>query len=186
MVTIRNLGKHCRELWHQVDNSTKKVEAPVIRKGYLSPNFSLQELTKSQTATRLGIDNTPTEKQKDALKALCLHVLEPCRNHFGRSFTPSSGYRSKELCKAIGSKVSSQHAKGQAADFEIAGIANRELAEWIRDNLDFDQLILEFYNPEDPSSGWVHVSYRADAPYVNRKECLTYNGKRYSKGLTVE
>jgi len=186
MATIRNLGKYCRKLWHQVDNTAKKVDAPVIPEGYLSPNFSLQELTKSQTAIRLGIDNTPTEKHINALKALCLHVLEPCRKQFARSITPSSGYRSKELCKAIGSKVSSQHAKGQAVDFEIGTIPNYELACWIRDNLDFDQLILEFYNPDEPNSGWVHVSYRADAPYVNRKECLTYNGKRYRKGLISE
>lgn len=158
----------------------------MVPEGYLSPNFSLRELTRSQTARRRGIDNTPTEKHINALKAVCLHVLEPCRKHFGRSITPSSGYRSKELCKAIGSKVSSQHAKGQAVDFEVAGVSNLELAKWIRDNLEFDQLILEFYCPKKPNSGWVHVSYRADAPYVNRKECLTYNGKRYKKGLGDE
>ena len=171
-------GKYCRELWRQVDNTSKKVEAPVIPEGYLSPNFSSQELTKSQTAARLGIDNTPTQKQLEALKALCLHVLEPCRNHFGRGFTPSSGYRSKELCKAIGSKVSSQHAKGQAADFEIPGIANINLARYIRDNLDFDQLILEFYKEEDPEAGWVHCSYKATG---NRRQALIYNGKSYKE-----
>ena len=184
MVTIRNLGKYCRELWHQVDNTAKKVEAPVVPEGYLSPNFSLQELTKSQTATRLGIDNTPTEKHINALKALCLHVLEPCRKQFARSITPSSGYRSKELCKAIGSKATSQHAKGQAVDFKVIGVSNLELAEWIRDNLEFDQLILEFYKPDDPNAGWVHCSYRADGK--NRKDCLRYSGKRYKKGLTDE
>jgi hypothetical protein len=82
--------------------------------------------------------------------------------------------------------VSSQHAKGQAVDFEVAGVSNLELAKWIRDNLEFDQLILEFYCAKKPNSGWVHVSYRADAPYVNRKECLIYNGKRYKKGLGDE
>jgi zinc D-Ala-D-Ala carboxypeptidase len=152
--------------------------------GYLSPNFSLQELTRSQTATRLGIDNTPSEKHIEALKGVCLHVLEPCRKQFARSITPSSGYRSKELCKAIGSKATSQHAKGQAVDFKVIGVSNLELAEWIRDNLEFDQLILEFYKPDDPNAGWVHCSYRADGK--NRKECLRYSGKRYKKGLTDE
>jgi len=156
----------------------KKVEAPVVPEGYLSPNFSLQELTKSQTATRLGIDNTPSKRHINALKGLCLHVLEPCRKQFGRGFTPSSGYRSKELCKAIGSKVSSQHAKGQAVDFEIPGTANIDLARYIRDNLDFDQLILEFYKEDDPEAGWVHCSYKASG---NRKQALIYNGKSYKE-----
>ena len=156
----------------------KEETVKTLPTGYLSAHFTRQELTKSQTATRLGIDNTPSPRQETALKELCLHVLEPCRKQFGRSFTPSSGYRSKELCKAIGSKVSSQHAKGQAADFEISGVPNIELAKWIRDNLDFDQLILEFYNEDDPQSGWVHCSYRASG---NRNQSLMYNGKSYKK-----
>jgi zinc D-Ala-D-Ala carboxypeptidase len=175
MVTVWNIGKHCRELWNKVDHPAKKVALP---DGYLSPHFTQQEMTKSQTATRLGIDNTPTEKHINALKELCLHVLEPCRNKFGRSITPSSGYRSKELCKAIGSKVSSQHAKGQAVDFEIPSIANIDVARYIRDNLDFDQLILEFYKEEDPEAGWVHCSYKSSG---NRKQALIYNGKSYKK-----
>lgn len=176
MVTVWNIGKHCRELWNKVDHPAKEVALP---DGYLSPHFTQQEMTKSQTATRLGIDNTPTEKHINALKELCLHVLEPCRNNFGRSITPSSGYRSKELCKAIGSKSTSQHTKGQAVDFKVPGVSNLVLAEWIRDNLEFDQLILEFYNPDEPNNGWVHCSYRADGK--NRKDFLSYNGKRYTK-----
>lgn len=147
----------------------------------LSPHFTLQELTKSQTALRLNIDNTPNEQQVAALKALCDNVLEPCRKHFRRAFVPSSGFRSKQLCKAIGSSAKSQHAKGEAADFEIRTIPNLTLACWIRDNLEFDQLILEFYDGQDPNSGWVHVSYRADGK--NRKQCLTYDGKNYATGL---
>ena len=145
----------------------------------LTKNFSLAEMVKSQTASRLGIDNTPSPTHEKALKVLCIHILEPCRKQFARSITPSSGYRSKELCKAIGSKATSQHTKGQAVDFKVPGVSNLVLAEWIRDNLEFDQLILEFYNPDEPNAGWVHCSYRADGK--NRKEFLSYNGKRYTK-----
>ena len=77
----------------------------------LSANFSLAELIKSQTATRKGIDNTPSPGHQDNLKSLCTHVLQPVREHFGRVVTVSSGYRSPELCTAIGSKTTSQHAK---------------------------------------------------------------------------
>ena len=125
----------------------------------LSENFSLQELTKSQTATRKGIDNTPSPEHQENLKSLCTHVLQPVREHFGRVVTISSGYRSPELCTAIGSKTTSQHAKGEAADFEIFGVSNKELADWIHYNLNYDQLILEFWSPEDPNKGWIHCSY---------------------------
>jgi hypothetical protein len=80
------------------------------------------------------------------------------RDKYG-SFTPNSGFRTVELCKLVGSSEKSQHAKGEAADIEVVGTDNYELAEWIAKNLDFDQLILEFYNSDDPSSGWVHVSH---------------------------
>ena len=147
----------------------------------LSRNFSLNELTKSQTATRLGIDNTPSDAEVESLKALCKAILQPVREHYAVPFAPSSGYRSVELCKAIGSSAKSQHARGEAADFEVPGIDNYELACWIRDNLTFDQLILEFYKPGDPSSGWVHCSFKDTGR--NRRECLTFNGKEYKKGL---
>ena len=135
----------------------------------LSANFSLAELIKSQTATRKGIDNTPSEEHQDNLKSLCTHVLQPVREHFGRVVTVSSGYRSPELCIAIGSKTTSQHAKGQAADFEIFGVSNKELADYINETLDYDQLILEFWNESDPNSGWVHCSYSEGN---NRKQYL--------------
>ena len=95
----------------------------------------------------------------------------------------NSGYRSVALCEAIGSNANSQHAKGQAADIEIPGVDNFELAQYIQNNMDFDQLILECYTG-DPSSGWVHVSYNNEYPNENRKDVLTYdriNG--YRKGL---
>lgn len=157
-----------------------EVETP-LPFGHLSANFTLQEMTKSQTAQRQGIDNTPTKAQVASLQALCLGVLEPLRDNFKRPITITSGYRSKALCKAIGSSAKSQHAKGEAADFEIRTIPNYEVACWIRDNVEFDQLILEFYDGKSPNSGWIHVSYRADGK--NRKQCLTYDGKKYVTGL---
>ena len=135
----------------------------------LSDNFSLLELTKSQTAERKGIDNTPSPEHQENLKLLCTHILQPVRDHFERVVSVSSGYRSPELCTAIGSKITSQHAKGQAADFEIYGLSNRELSIWIHENLEYDQLILEYWKKEDPSSGWVHCSFD---DRVNRKQYL--------------
>ena len=125
----------------------------------LSENFSLQELTKSQTAERKGIDNTPSAAHQENLKSLCTSILQPVRDHFGRVVTISSGYRSPELCVAIGSKTTSQHAKGEAADFEIFGVSNKELADYINENLEYDQLILEYWKESDPNSGWVHCSF---------------------------
>ena len=135
----------------------------------LSANFSLLELTKSQTATRKGIDNTPSPEHQRNLKSLCTRILQPIRDHFNRVVSVSSGYRSKELCTAIGSKITSQHAKGQAADFEIYGLSNQELADWIRNNLSYDQLILEYWTPESPNNGWIHCSHNSEG---NRKEYL--------------
>ena len=125
----------------------------------LSKNFNLVEMTKSQTATRKGIDNTPSAEHQGNLQSLCMHVLQPIRDHFSQVVTVSSGYRSPELCLAINSKITSQHAKGQAADFEIFGVSNKELADYIHENLDYDQLILEYWTESDPNSGWVHCSY---------------------------
>ena len=136
----------------------------------LTENFSLNELTKSQTAERKGIDNTPSAEHQDNLKSLCEMILQPIRDHFGQVVSVSSGYRSPELCVAIGSSTQSQHAKGQASDFEIFGISNKELADYIDRNLDYDQLILEYWKGEDePNSGWVHCSFNTQG---NRKQYL--------------
>ncbi len=136
----------------------------------LTENFSLNELTKSQTAERKGIDNTPSTEHQENLKSLCEMILQPIRDHFGQVVSVSSGYRSQELCVAIGSSTQSQHAKGQASDFEIFGISNKELADYIDQNLDYDQLILEYWKGEDePNSGWVHCSYTNGN---NRKQYL--------------
>jgi len=132
----------------------------------LSANFTLEELTKSQTATRKGIPNNPKSNQIDNLKSLCTNVLQPIRSHFGKPITISSGFRSGELCVAIGSKITSQHTQGQAVDFEIIGMDNKELADWIIDNIEsYDQLILEYY--EGGNSGWIHISYASEKK--NRK-----------------
>ena len=125
----------------------------------LTENFSLKELTSSQTAERKGIDNTPSPTHQENLKLLCTHILQRVRDHFGRVVSVSSGYRSPELCTAIGAKTTSQHANGEAADFEIFGVSNKELADWVHYNTNYDQLILEYWKESDPNSGWVHCSY---------------------------
>jgi hypothetical protein len=135
----------------------------------LSKNFTLNELTKSQEATRLGIDNTPNEEQILNLKILCEKILQPVRDFYGMPLSISSGYRSVALCEVIGSSAKSQHTKGQAADFEIFGVANKEVAEFIVKNLEYDQCILEFWNENEPNSGWVHCSYSTNS---NRKQYL--------------
>jgi|TARA_R110001592_G_scaffold34313_6_gene117855 hypothetical protein len=136
----------------------------------LSNNFSLKELTASQTAERKGISNNPSEDHMNSLKDLCENVLQKVRDHYGKVVSVSSGYRSPELCVAIGSSVNSQHAKGQAADFEVFGLSNAELCKYIAENLEYDQLILEYHNIGEPNSGWIHCSYRADGE--NRKQIL--------------
>ena len=107
----------------------------------LTRNFSLQELTKSDTAIRKGIDNEPNADQIDKLKMLCEKVLQPVRDQFGR-VKVTSGYRSPELCVAIGSSINSQHAKAEAVDFEVMGVDNAEVADWVKMNCETDQLIL--------------------------------------------
>lgn len=135
----------------------------------LSKNFTLTEFTKSQTALRLGIDNTPRDEHLDAAKLLFETVVQPVRDRFGPTVI-NSGYRGLELNEAVGGSSKSQHCKGEAVDIEVPGVPNAEVAEWIRDNLEFDQLILEFYTPGIPDSGWVHVSV---ANAENRKSVLT-------------
>lgn len=136
----------------------------------LSPNFHLSEFTKSQTASRRGINNEPNAQQVENLRRLCVNVLEPVRAHFGRPVVISSGFRSPALNRAIGGSSTSQHSHGEAADFEIPGVPNHAVARWISKNLRYDQLILEFYTPGEPNSGWVHCSFRTDRL---RKQNLT-------------
>ena len=124
----------------------------------LTRNFSLQELIKSDTAIRKGIDNNPNADQIEKLKKLCENVLQPVRDQFGR-VKVTSGFRSPELCVAIGSSINSQHAKAEACDFEVLGVDNAEVADWVYKNCQTDQLILEFYTPGEPQSGWIHASW---------------------------
>jgi hypothetical protein len=140
----------------------------------LTKNFTLEEMYKSTTAIRLGIDNTPSDIVIKNLLQLCKKVLQPLREHIGESIKVSSGYRSPDLNKKIGGSKSSQHCLGQAADISC-GERTAELYYYIKNNLIFDQIIWEFGNDDNPD--WVHVSYSATK---NRFECLRaykINGK---------
>ena len=140
--------------------------ANIIR---VSKNFALSEMTKSATAERLGVDNSPSTIHLVNLTHLAIHILQPVRDQFG-VITINSGYRSPALNAKVGGSKTSQHCNGQAADFESFSTPNPDLAKWIAKNLDFDQLILEFYDGKDPNSGWVHCSYNLMG---NRKKILT-------------
>ena len=144
----------------------------------LSKHFSEKEMTKSGTATRLGLDNTPNEEQKENLKALCENILEPLREYYeSRPIMVSSGFRSEKLSEAIGSSARSQHCKGEAVDFEIPGFDNKQVAAHIKNNFDFDQLISEYYEEGVADSGWIHVSYKRDGS--NRKQSLIKDKEGY-------
>ena len=152
----------------------------------LTKNFTLEELTKSETALRHNMDNSPGQAEVDSLLALAENVLQPVRDHFARGVKCNSGYRSLEVNQKVGGSRNSDHIRGQAADIEIPGIPNAELAEWIKDNLEYNQLILEFYTPGVPDSGWVHVSY---IPEANQNQVLTATKKDgktvYLQGLVA-
>ncbi|QDP49590.1 MAG: putative peptidase M15 [Prokaryotic dsDNA virus sp.] len=149
----------------------------------LTENFSLREFTKSQTADRLGIDNTPPEEMIPKLTFLCTQILEPLRKRIEKPIIITSGYRCPELSKAIGSSENSQHCKGEAADIEALGMSTLSLAEMIINHFDFDQCILECYKQGDMQSGWVHFSLTSG---TNRKEVLTYTKEKgYAKGLVI-
>lgn len=124
----------------------------------LSKNFSLQELTKSQQGTRLGLNNTPSDTVINNLQGLVNSILQPLRDMLGKPISISSGYRSFELNTAIGGSRTSEHCFGYAADIEVPGMDNKELFDLIKKNFKFTQLILEFYQEGIPDSGWVHVS----------------------------
>ena len=136
----------------------------------LTKNFSLAEMVKSETALRHDMDNTPGEAEIENLKRLAEKVLQPVRDHYGKGVKVNSGFRHPEVNAKVGGSKTSDHCKGQAADIEIPGVANADLAEWITKNLDFTQVILEFYTPGIPDSGWVHVSYN---PADLKKQVLT-------------
>ena len=143
-------------------------------------------MTKSQQAVRMGLNNNPSEQHVENLKTLCERVLQPVRDHFGKVVTVSSGFRDEVLNNALGGSKSSQNCLGMAADIEIFDVPNNELSDWIKENLMFDQLILEYFDPADgPNSGWVHVSYNPTIS-LNRKEYLMAikkNGKTEYKPI---
>jgi len=152
----------------------------------LSPNFTLSELTKSETALRYDMDNTPTQEVIECLQALAVHVLQPVREHYATGVKVNSGFRHPEVNAKVGGSKTSDHCRGMAADIEIPGVSNYELAHWIQENLSFTQVILEFYTPGIPDSGWVHVSYD---PSNLKKQSLTatkQDGKTvYLQGLVA-
>jgi hypothetical protein len=143
----------------------------------LSEHFALAEFTRSESAKRHGVSNEPTPEHLENLKVLCEKVLEPIRTKFG-PLNISSGYRSKVLNHYIGGSLSSQHCEGKAADIDqdgMGGASNTEIFNYIKDNLDFDQMIWEFGDNNKPD--WVHVSYNE---VKNRKQvlrALKVNGK---------
>ncbi len=125
----------------------------------LTANFTLSEMVKSETALRHDMDNTPGEAEIASLRLLCEKILQPVREHYGKGVKVNSGFRHPEVNAKVGGSKTSDHCKGQAADIEIPGVANADLAAHIVNTYKFTQVILEFYTPGVPDSGWVHVSY---------------------------
>ena len=174
----------------------------------LSNNFTLSELSKSGTALRFGIENKPNTNEIQNLMRVCEKMLQPVRDHYGVPIQPKSGFRCEALEKRIcwgGDDAKSAFAKwcarcskmpnektwpeyfarkshpsGEAVDFEVPGVSNLNLAIWIMNNLDFDQLILEFWKEGNPHAGWVHCSYKKEG---NRKQILTIGAGGVSQGL---
>jgi len=150
----------------------------------LTENFSLHEMIKSETALRQNLDNTPGEAEIANLKLLCEKILQPVRDHYGKGVKVNSGFRHPNVNAAVGGSRTSDHCKGQAADIEIPGIPNAELAKYIVDNFKFTQVILEFYTPGIPDSGWVHVSYDPANLKCQPLTAMKENGKTvYKPGL---
>ena len=146
----------------------------------LSPHFTLTEMCKSQLAIRRGVANQPDAAAITAMSHLCQAILEPVRAQFSVPIMPSSGYRSPRLNRALGGSGNSQHCKGEAVDFEIAGVTQMRLAGWIEANLAYDQLIVEYPQADCVSAGWLHVSY---AQGRNHKQTLTKTQNGYSRGF---
>jgi hypothetical protein len=136
----------------------------------LSENLSLAEVTRSESAKRFGISNTPTPEHIENFKKLAENIFQPIRKHFGKPIHISSGYRSLALNKVIKGSATSQHCSGEAIDIDMDGtdITNAQIFKYIKDNLNFDQLIWEFGNNINPD--WVHVSYESTGK--QRKQVL--------------
>jgi len=152
----------------------------------LTKNFNVAELSRSEAATRKGVDNTPTPEAIENLRALAEKVLQPLRDAMGKPMRVNSAYRGPEANKAVGGSKTSQHMTGEAADIEFDGFDNKALAQKIVDlKLPFDQLILEGYKAGDPNSGWVHVSHKRGGSQRGEVLTATFAGGKasYSKGL---
>lgn len=137
----------------------------------LTAHFTLAEFTRSESAKRHGVSNTPTPEHLENIKVLCEKVLEPIREYFGHPINISSGYRSKILNHYIGGSLKSQHMEGKAVDLDLQetgyGTTNKMLFDYVKDNLDYDQIIFEFGTEKEPD--WVHISYNKGK---NRKQAL--------------
>jgi len=145
----------------------------------LTPHFTYDEMTRSTTAYNLGIDNIPNSEQLDNLRFLCETVLEPLRLHFKKPVKVTSGFRNIAVNHAVGGSSTSQHCKGEAVDCEIDGVPNIEVADWVSENLMYDQIILEFYNPkEGVNSGWVHISVKKNGNNRKSKLVALKDGKK--------
>lgn len=172
------------ESFKMVDPNPKVIESKIYPNMMLSEHFSLEELIFSKTALINEIDNTPPASMIEPLKFLCGAILEPIRDHYGRPFRPNSGWRGRELNIAVRGNAKSQHCKAQAVDIEIPGVSNWDLAYWIKHNLQFDKLILEYHVPKIPTSGWVHVTTKMEG--ILRMEVKTFSGGVWHRGLLGE
>lgn len=168
---LEELFLELQEILLSVEKQVEKEKQPILVNGdeRLSKYFLLSEFVNSNVAARNNINNSPNAEERKNMKDLCVNVLDPVREHFNRPVVLSSGFRSKELNTKVRGSKTSDHRFGCAADFEIKGISNYEVAKWIEDNLEYKQLILEFNEPSQPNSGWIHCSYKEG---VNKKQSL--------------
>ena len=158
------------------------VKKEFVMENQITKNFTLNELTYSATAVKKGIKNVPSEEEYKNMVTLCEKILQPLREKLGKPITINSCYRCDALNKAVNGAKNSQHKTGKAADIEIKGMSNYDLAVYIKNNFEFDQLILEYCDnlKNDINSGWVHVSYDSKG---NRNQCLTINKSGTKIGL---
>jgi len=161
------------------DNSGISAHIPEMQ---LTEHYTLRDVCASSTADSYGINNTPDDATIEKLRLVCQEILEPITSNYGQKVSVNSGFRCIPLNSAVGGVSTSQHCKGEALDIEIAGISNYELACWVRDNLNYDQVILEYADNIlfDKNSGWVHVSYKSSG---NRNQALTINKSGTKSGI---
>lgn len=144
----------------------------------LSKNLSLREATKSVTALRLGVDNTPDEYEIKNLERIAHAIFQPLRDHFDTPIAVTSGFRSKALNEAVGGSKYSQHIVGEALDLDAdvyGGVSNAELFHFIATRLEFDQLIWEFGDDDNPA--WVHVSLKREGNRGRKLKAVRENGR---------